>query len=159
MHAEFAKGVIDADSYTIMPFGKGKVLRHSSKATQSDKAWYDTSGSDYGSYFLWPSTAIQIYPGGLVNTYHWRPLAVDDVRVHRGWYSKDGEIDDTLQKVINLDRDTTFAEDLELVKNVQRGLRSMGYTPGPLILDPAGGIDNEFSVAALHRWLRESVDG
>jgi len=80
------------------------------------------------------------------------------VRVHRGWYSKDGDVDNTLQKVIDLDRDTTFAEDLVLVRNVQRGVRSMGYRPGPLILDPKGGIDNELSIATLHRWLREAID-
>jgi phenylpropionate dioxygenase-like ring-hydroxylating dioxygenase large terminal subunit len=158
VHAEFAKGIIDPNSYSVAPFGEGKVLRHSSRATQSANAWYDVSGSDYGSYFLWPSTAIQIYPGGLVNTYHWRPLAVDDVRVHRGWYSHSGEVDNTLQKVIDLDRDTTFSEDLILVRNVQRGLRSRGYKPGPLILDPKGGIDNELSIAMLHDWLRQAVD-
>jgi phenylpropionate dioxygenase-like ring-hydroxylating dioxygenase large terminal subunit len=157
-HVEFASGIIDPGSYSIAPFGEGKVLRHSSKATQSDEAWYDVSGSDYGSFYLWPSSAIQIYPGGVVNTYYWRPLAVDDVRVHRGWYSTDGQVSETLQKVIDFDRDTTFSEDLVLVKNVQRGLRSRGYRPGPLIVDPEGGIDNELSIQALHQWLREAVD-
>ena len=156
-HAEFAKGVIDPGSYNIAPFGRGRVLRHTSLATRSEYAWYDVSGSDYGSFFLWPATAIQVYPGGLVNTYHWRPLAVDDVRVHRGWYSDDGEVDETLRKVIDLDRETTFSEDLALVKNVQRGLKSMGYRPGPLVVDPDGGIDNELSVSILHKWLREAV--
>lgn len=157
-HAEFAKGVIDPGSYRIEPFGEGKVLRHASLATQGPDAWYDVTGSDYGSFFLWPATAIQIYPGGLLNTYHWRPLAVDDVRVHRGWYSGDGQVDETLRRVIDLDRDTTFSEDLELVRNVHRGLGSLGYRPGPLILDPGGGIDNELSIAVLHQWLRQAVD-
>ena len=157
-HPQFAKGIIDPKSYNITPFGTGKVLQHTSRATQSDQAWYDVSGADYGSFFMWPATSFQFYPGGLLNTYHWRPLAVDDVRVHRGWYSADGTVDATLQKVIDLDRETTFTEDLELVANVQRGLQSMGYRPGPLILDPDGGIDNELSIAALHQWLREAVD-
>jgi phenylpropionate dioxygenase-like ring-hydroxylating dioxygenase large terminal subunit len=150
--------VIDPKSYNIARYGLGKVLRHTSNPSQSDKTWYDLSGADYGSFFLWPSTSFQFYPGGLLNTYHWRPLAVDDVRVHRGWYSKDGSIDATLQKVIDLDRETTFSEDLVLVANVQRGLKSMGYRPGPLILDPDGGIDNELPIAALQQWLREAVD-
>lgn len=157
-HPQFAKGVIDPNSYQILPFGTGKVLHHASKPTQSDKAWYDVSGADYGSFFLWPATALQFYPGGLVNTYHWRPLAVDDTRVHRGWYGQDGTVDATLQTVIDLDRESTFAEDLVLVKNVQRGLNSLGYSPGPLIIDPDGGIDNELSIATLHKWLREAVD-
>lgn len=157
-HPQFAKGIIDPKSYNIAPFGNGKVLHHTSKATRSDTAWYDVSGSDYGSFYLWPATAFQFYPGALLNTYHWRPLVVDDVRVYRGWYSQDGAVDPTLQKVIDLDRDTTFSEDLVLVANVQRGLTSMGYRPGPLVLDPDGGIENELSIATLHRWLLQALE-
>jgi len=79
--------------------------------------------------------------------------------VFRGWYSADGTVDDSLRKVIDLDRDTTFAEDLELVKRVQRGLGSLGYRPGPLVINPDEGIDSEHSIAKLHQWLREAVDG
>lgn len=157
-HAEFAKGVIDPGSYNIAPFGEGHVLEHTSQSTQSDQAWYDMQGSKYASYYLWPSSSIQIYPGGVINSYHWRPLSVDDVHVFRGWYSHDGKINETLQKVIDLDRETTFSEDLKLIRNVQQGLHSMGYRPGPLIVDPKGGIDNELSIAFLHQWLRQSLD-
>ena len=159
VHKTFASGVIDAGSYNIQPFGAAKCLHHTAKAQTGDTAWYDTSGSDYGSFFLWPAFSLQIYPSGLVNTYHWQPLAVDETRVYRGWYSRDGVVDDSLQRVIDLDRDTTLAEDLALVRNVQRGLGSMGYRPGPLVLNPAEGIDSEHSIAKLHDWVREAVDG
>jgi len=158
VHPTFASGVIDTKSYNIRPFGSTKCLHHSAKAQSGDAAWYDTSGSDYGSFFLWPAFSLQIYPSGLVNTYHWQPLCVDDTRVFRGWYSRDGVLDDSLQKVIDLDRDTTFAEDLELVKRVQRGLGSRGYKPGPLVLNPAEGIQSEHSIAKLHEWMREAAD-
>lgn len=158
VHPTFASGVIDPRSYNIRAAFDGvKCLVHTAAAQSGDAAWYDTSGSDYGSFFLWPAFSLQVYPSGLVNTYHWRPLAVDDTSVHRGWYSRDGVVDDTLQKVIDLDRDTTFAEDLELVKRVQRGLRSRGYRPGPLVVNPAEGIDSEHSIAKLHDWMREAL--
>jgi phenylpropionate dioxygenase-like ring-hydroxylating dioxygenase large terminal subunit len=156
-HADFARGIIDPDSYSIQPYGDIKVLHHSSLATRSEDAWYDVSGADYGSFYLWPATSIQFYPGGLVNSFAWRPLAVDDVRVFRSFYSNDGTVDEVLQKVIENDRKTTFQEDLDIVKQVQRGLKSRGYKPGPLILDPKGGIDNELSIYRLHQWLREAV--
>ncbi len=158
VHQTFASGVIDPQSYNIRPFGDGRCLHHTAKAQSGEGAWYDTSGSDYGSFFLWPAFSLQIYPSGLVNTYHWRPLAVDDTWVCRGWYSPDGVVDDSLQKVIDLDRDTTFAEDLSLVRGVQRGLRSKGYRPGPLVLNPNEGIDSEHSIAKLHEWMREAID-
>ncbi len=157
-HAAFAKGIIDPDSYAIAPFGDIKVLHHTSLATRSDDAWYDVSGADYGSFYLWPATSIQFYPGGVVNSYSWSPLKVDDVRVFRSFYSNDGKVDEVLKKVIDNDRITTFQEDLDIVKEVQRGLRSRGYKPGPLIVDPEGGIDNELPIQILHQWLRSAVD-
>jgi len=156
-HASFAKGIIDPGSYRITPYGDVKALHHTSLATSSDQAWYDVSGADYGSFYLWPATAIQFYPGGVVNSFTWRPLAVDDVRVFRAFYSNSGLVDGVLQNVIDHDRDTTFSEDLEIVKQVQRGLNSRGYRPGPLVIDPDGGIDNELPVQKLHQWLREAI--
>ncbi len=157
-HPEFAKGIIDPGSYSISPFGDCKALHHSSKPSASDDAWYDMGGADYGSFFLWPASSIQIYPGGVVNSFTWRPLKVDDVRVYRGFYSNSGEVDPVLQKVIDSDRETTFKEDLQIVKQVQRGLNSKGYKPGPLILNDEGGINNELPIQKLHEWLRAAVD-
>ena len=157
-HPSFAKGIIDPGSYAIEPYRDIKVLHHSSKPSQSDEAWYDVSGADYGSFFLWPATSIQFYPGGVVNSFTWRPLAVDDVRVFRSFYSDDGEVDETLHKVIENDRATTFQEDLDIVKEVQRGINSRGYKPGPLVLNPEGGINNERPIQKLHEWLRAAVD-
>jgi phenylpropionate dioxygenase-like ring-hydroxylating dioxygenase large terminal subunit len=159
-HHTFSSGVVDPQSYAIQVFSDAaRCLRHTAKAQRGKTAWYDTSGSDYGSFFPWPAFSLQIYPSGLVNTYHWRPQSVQETQVLRGWYSKDGVVDDALQRVIDLDRDTTLAEDLKLVARVQRGLASRGYHPGPLVINPAGGIDSEHSVAQIHQWFGEAVDG
>ena len=45
-----------------------------------------------------------------------------------------------------------------LVENVQRGLASLGYRPGPLVVNPNRGIDSEHSLVKLHEWMREAVD-
>ena len=157
-HPDFARGVIDPHTYNIAPFGEGYTLRHTSQASASGQAWYDVSGSDYGAFYLWPSTSIQLWPGGVLNGYCWRPLSVEDTEVRRLWYSSDGKVSEQMQKIIDLDRETVFAEDLSLVRSVQRGVNSRGFAPGPLIIDPDGGIDNELSTATLHRWMREAVD-
>ncbi len=86
-----------------------------------------------------------------------RPLSIDKTEVIRDWYSDNGEVDEVLRKVIDLDRNTTVAEDAELVKNVQRGLNSMGYSAGPLVLNPEEGIESEHSIAALHQWVRAAI--
>ncbi|MDJ0950585.1 MAG: aromatic ring-hydroxylating dioxygenase subunit alpha [Alphaproteobacteria bacterium] len=158
VHRDFASGVIDPQSYNIRAFGAAKCLHHTARAQTSKTAWYDTSGSDYASFFLWPAFSLQIYPSGLVNTYHWRPLGAEATHVYRGWYSRDGAVDDRLQRVIDLDRDCTFAEDLQLLRRVQRGLGSRGYRPGPLVISPSEGIDSEHSIGKLQEWMCEAVD-
>jgi len=56
------------------------------------------------------------------------------------------------------DRETTVEEDIHLVESIQRGLNSRGYKPGPLVLDPKGGVNSEHSIQALQNWMREAVD-
>lgn len=159
VHATFSAGIVDPASYNISAAFEGaKCLNHRAGAQRGDGAWYDTSGGDYASFFLWPGFSLQIYPSQVVNTYHWRPMGLDKVRVYRNWFSADGAVDDDLQKVIELDFETTFSEDVKLVESVQRGLKSRGYVPGPLVLNPNEGIQSEHSIASLHSWMREAVD-
>ena len=56
------------------------------------------------------------------------------------------------------DRETTVEEDIHLVESVQRGLKSRGYRPGPLVMDPACGVNSEHSIAVLQSWKREAGD-
>ena len=56
------------------------------------------------------------------------------------------------------DRETTFEEDIHLVESLQRGLKSRGYRPGPLVMDPACGVNSEHSIAVLQSWMRDAAD-
>ena len=64
------------------------------------------------------------------------------------------------QQVIDLDWRTTVAEDFDLMDSVQRGVRSRGYRPGPLITDPSGGatIHSEDTIPHLHTLLTAALD-
>ena len=114
---------------------------------------------DYSSWFLWPMFSFQVYPGNLLNTYHWRALDVERVQVWRGWYAVDGEDTEVVRALALQDRSTTVEEDIRLVESVQRGLRSRGYRPGPLVVDPRGGVNSEHSIKVLQQWMREAIDG
>ena len=76
--------------------------------------------------------------------------------VWRGWYTVDGVDSETIRRLAVQDRSTTVEEDIYLVEAVQKGLRSRGYKPGPLVLDPASGVNSEHSVQALQNWMREA---
>ncbi len=161
-HPTFASGVIDADSYDIVR-QPGHVLRHVTKSASVDAMSYAIDPGahphalDYTSWFLWPTFSFQIYPGNVLNTYHWRAVDHRTTRVTRQWFAADGVETDTLFQLAEQDLSTTVAEDIRLVESVQRGLESGGYRPAPLVINPAGGVNSEHSIQALYGWLEEAM--
>ena len=160
-HPTFSTGVVRPETYDIQP--QGYCLRHTTECNSMDAMTYDiNSGFDkndqYSSWFLWPMFSFQVYPGNLLNTYHWRAVDADHVVVWRGWYSVGGTENDIVRQMAVQDRETTVAEDIGLVESVQRGLKSRGYVPGPLVVDPKCGVNSEHSILTLQRWMKEAVD-
>jgi len=160
-HPTFSTGVVRPETYDIQP--QGYCLRHTTECNSMDEMTYDIdSGFDkndqYSSWFLWPMFSFQVYPGNLLNTYHWRAVDAHHVVVWRGWYSVGGEENDIVRQMAIQDRETTVAEDIGLVESVQRGLKSRGYVPGPLVVDPKCGVNSEHSILTLQRWMKEAVD-
>jgi hypothetical protein len=96
---------------------------------------------------------VQCYPGGILNTFRWVPLAVDRTLLIRQWWFRQPTPSAEEREVIDLDWDTTVSEDLKLLASVQRGMRSRGYRPGPLVLNPSGvaDINSENPVLHLHQ--------
>jgi phenylpropionate dioxygenase-like ring-hydroxylating dioxygenase large terminal subunit len=156
-HPTFANGVIDPDSYNIVP--QGHCLRHTTRTAPLERMSYEVDenanehASEYSSWFLWPTFSFQVYPGNVLNTYLWRPRNVSETTVYRGWYSLDGAPSKTVAALAEQDLSTTVAEDIRLVNSVQQGLTSLGYRPGPLILDPNQGVNSEHSIRAIHEWI------
>ncbi|MEL6226528.1 MAG: aromatic ring-hydroxylating dioxygenase subunit alpha [Pseudomonadota bacterium] len=161
-HPTFATGVIQPKSYDIQP--QGYCLRHTTQSANLDRMSYtidraaNAYAESYSSWFLWPLFSFQVYPGNILNTYHWRAIDAEHVIVWRGWYTVDGVDSGVIQRLAVQDRSTTIEEDIRLVESVQRGLRSRGYRPGPLVVDPKCGLNSEHSVLALQSWMREAVD-
>ncbi len=160
-HPTFSTGVVRPETYDIQP--QGYCLRHTTECNSMDAMTYDiNSGYDkndqYSSWFLWPMFSFQVYPGNLLNTYHWRAVDADHVIVWRGWYSVGGAENEIVRQMAIQDRETTVEEDIGLVESVQRGLKSRGYVPGPLVVDPNCGVNSEHSILHLQRWMKEAVD-
>ena len=162
-HRTFATGIIKPETYDIQP--QGYCLRHTTECQNLDAMSYpidlesNAYAGVYSSWFLWPMFSFQVYPGNVLNSYHWRAIDADHVVVWRGWYSVDGAESEVVRQLARQDRDTTVAEDIGLVESVQRGLGSRGYRPGPLVIDPRCGVNSEHSIAMLQGWMRQAVDG
>lgn len=162
-HKTFATGVIKPDTYDIQP--QGHCLRHTTECQNLEQMSYpidlaaNPRAGEYSSWFLWPTFSFQVYPGNVLNTYHWTVKSVEEVVVWRGWYTIDGVDSEVIRKLALQDRATTVEEDIHIVESVQRGLKSRGYQPGPLVIDPKCGVNSEHSVRVLQQWIREGVDG
>jgi len=161
-HPTFATGVVKSESYEVRP-EEGYVLKHVTECQNLDAMTYDIDLSvphagEYRSFFLWPMFSFQVYPGNVLNTYHWRARDVDQCTVWRGWFTENGVDNDAIRRLAIQDRATTVEEDIHLVESVQRGLNSRGYRPGPLVLDPACGVNSEHSIQRLQQWIREGID-
>ncbi len=161
-HPTFVNGVVNAKSYNVHQ--DHHTLQHTTESQNLERMSYpiDASANEfatrYKSWFLWPMFSFQVYPGNVLNTYHWRPIAVDRVVMYRGWYTVGGAESDVIRGLATQDRATTVEEDIHLVESVQRGLGSRGYTAGPLVLDPNEGLRSEHPIAALHTWYRAAID-
>jgi len=160
-HPSFSKGVVLPDSYTIEPVGK--CLRHRAAGSPSQYYEIDLDASphaaEYSSFYLWPLFTFQIYPGPVLNTFCWRPESVDRTPFLREWFSLDGADSEVVRTVADEDARTTVAEDLNLVRSVQRGLGSRGYRPGPLVLDKDMGVNSEHTIAAIKAWYEDAMLG
>ncbi len=163
-HPTFSTGVIKPETYDIAK-QDGYVLCHTTESSGLDTMTYPVDpdsnphATEYRSWFLWPLFSFQVYPGNILNTYHWRTNGCGAVTVWRGWYTEGGVDSETIRRLALQDRSTTVEEDIHLVESVQRGLSSRGYRPGPLIIDPKGGVKSEHSIGALHHWLLEALQG
>ena len=163
-HKSLTANLYEDKSYDVQQGRDGYVLRHMVTFKDTAKTGYPVSGqtevgrSILSACYLWPLFSFQIYPGRVLNTYHWRVVDADHIVMVRGWYKGGGHDTDELCKIMQLDLDTTVTEDISLIESVQQGLHSRGYHPGPLVLDPACGTKSEHSVQILQRWMRESIE-
>ncbi len=187
VHKWFTSGVVAPGSYRIA--SGGSVIRHAADRPGQPPAWTGDGGDStgtgapeatgtgngadagsrtggragdgYRAFFVWPVSAIQSYPGQVVNTFRWVPLAVDRTLLIREWWFDTPDLTEAQSRLVSDDWENTVAEDFGIVESVQRGVASRGYTPGPLIEDPSGvcGVHSENSVRHLQDLLLESLGG
>ncbi len=161
-HAALMTGVIKPGTYDIQP--RGYALHHTTECQNLEKMSYPVDMSvahagDYRTWYLWPMFSFQVYPGNILNTYHWRAVAHDSVTLWRGWHTVGGAESEVIRKLARQDLETTVAEDVRLIESVQRGLRSRGYRPGQLVIAEGGaGLNSEHSLHAVHQWMRAALE-
>ncbi|MEO1613439.1 MAG: SRPBCC family protein, partial [Pseudomonadota bacterium] len=85
-------------------------------------------------WFLWPNTTFNILPGAEeLNISCVRPLDLENSWFGGHSFSTSGDFD---AKRMAYTADVLVPEDIGLCESVQRGLKSKGYSQGPLVVDP-----------------------
>ena len=116
MHRSFTTGVIDPKTFMITP--RGQTIWQTAQAAPAERvpSEFDAEQRRYGAFFVWPVSSLQCYPGRILNTFRWVPLAVDRTLLIREWWFDDPEPNDEQRKAIELDWVTTVSEDFELME-------------------------------------------
>jgi len=84
-HPTFANGIVKSSTYDIQP--QGYCLRHTTECQNLEQMSYpidlnaNAFAGHYSSWFLWPMMSFQVYPGNILNTYHWRAIDHENVVV------------------------------------------------------------------------------
>ena len=106
-------------------------------------------------WYLWPNTTFNILPGTQeVNISAIRPLGLEQTDFTGPSLSVTGEFD---QQRADYTADVLVPEDIDLCESVQRGLKSKGYTQGPLIIDDERTGRGEHALHHFHRLVQKAI--
>ncbi len=163
VHRTLTTGVVDPDQYRTRDKSWG--IRHESPARPDGTKSYGYAADPaartdrFLTWWFWPLFAVQVYPGGIVNTYRWRPVVVDQTKIEVDWWLPAAEPNPVEAEIIHQHRTTTFAEDAPIVDSVQRGLASGGFDRGPLLVEAACGSQSEHPILAFQRHYAAAMAG
>jgi len=160
-HPGFAEGVVDMHSYRVKTHRMHHAHTSRSKPPAEGNYPIDAGATaraaEFGSWFIWPNLAIEVYPGGHLNLFHCMPSGAQTSTQTIEWYFPDAEPTPAQAEVIDYLHRSVRLEDVALCESVQRGLASRAYHQGRLIVDPARTDASEHSVHHFQSMVRDAL--
>ncbi len=153
VHKTLTSGVVDPDQYRTR--GQSWGIHHTSPARPEGRKSYQYAADPaaktdkFLTWWFFPLVALQVYPGGIVNTYRWKPISVNQTKIEVDWWLPNPTPNAVEVEIIHQHRNTTFAEDGPIVDSVQRGLESGGFATGPLVVDAGCTSQSEHPILAF----------
>ena len=135
--------VIDQESYRWSI--EGKVIEFLGKGGSAESLPYQLKGErrftgrneGFQIVFLWPNMAFIIVPGAsMLLVFLMHPAGAEATSEPLLYFGLDAEMDEGTASAVDWFNNILGPEDVELVESVQRGLHSMGYRRGRLMVDP-----------------------
>ncbi len=106
-------------------------------------------------WFLWPNTTFNTLPGTEeLNISTVRPTGLEECDFGGHSFSVTGIYNEARSKYA---ADVLVPEDVSLCESVQRGLKSKGYSQGPMIVDPERTGRGEHAIHHFHRLVQKAL--
>ena len=150
--------MIDMDHYRIEVFDIWS-RQYAPKSRPDNRAYkFDKSAKiqDMCFWFLWPNTALGYVPGVEALFFSSiRPESIDKTTRFGHWLvTEDTILPDGFNEYMNM---VLFSEDISLCESVQKGIRSLSYSNGPLMINPKHSGISEIAVQHFHGLIKKTL--
>jgi choline monooxygenase len=138
---------------------EGKVIEFFGKGGSAEKLPYEWHGDPgfsgredgFQIVFLWPNVAFIVMPGAsMILVFLVNPAGAEATSEPLLYFGLEEHIDKGTEAAADWFNNRLGPEDIALVESVQRGLHSMGYRRGRLMVDP--GQNEAWSEHFLHHF-------
>ncbi|MHA6194367.1 aromatic ring-hydroxylating oxygenase subunit alpha [Pseudomonas wadenswilerensis] len=150
-HKDFCT-LVDMDTYKVQTHGI--YSSHMAEAGNGHNSAYDTSKAKvrtHAVWWLWPNTCLMRYPGrSSMIVLHIIPAGPDLTYETYDFYLETPEPDEMEREAIRYLDEVLQVEDIALVENVQRGMRTPAFEQGRIVTDPNGSGKSEHALHHFH---------
>ncbi|MDF3933663.1 aromatic ring-hydroxylating oxygenase subunit alpha [Pseudomonas citronellolis] len=150
-HKDFCT-LVDMDTYKVQTHGI--YSSHMAEAGNGQNSAYDTSQAKvrtHAVWWLWPNTCLMRYPGrSSMIVLHIIPAGPDLTYETYDFFLETPEANEMEKEAIRYLDEVLQVEDISLVENVQRGMRTPAFEQGRIVTDPNGSGKSEHALHHFH---------
>ena len=113
---------------------------------------------DFSAWWLWPNVAFNVFPGPAnITVLHIMPTGPETTFEHFDMFTLSDQLSETEQDAKRYVDEVLQPEDISLVESVQRGLHSLGYSQGRLVVDKDRTFVSEHGLHHFHGLVLEAL--
>ena len=156
-HKDFVS-LVDMSTYRVTTHGI--YSSHMAQAGRSANTAYDVAGAtvrDHAVWWLWPNTCLMRYPGRRnMMVMHVIPAGPNRTLETYDFFLEESGPNAAEAEAIRYVDEVLQVEDIGLVENVQRGMRTPAFTSGRIVYNPEDSGLSEHAVHHFHGLLLEA---
>lgn len=136
--------IIDQSTYRIAI--DGRLIEFSGRGGEAERIPYQLGSRSISPrrdgfviQFAWPNAAFILLPGAdILLMFMMNPTGPEATAEPLLYFTRDGTVDPVSKSAVDWFNEILGPEDVELCESVQRGLHSLGYQSGRLMVDRNG---------------------